>query len=345
MRARVAVVVLAAVLVFAAFLRVPQDTTESPRTAPASEADAPAPAGRQPAAVPPSIPAQASPIASTQASRRPVAQGVAVDFATHLAQLDRDAAAGDADAAAELGDLLSLCRDYAPMSAQDVEDTIVTGMATNEPAPLIGGKPALPEFLILLLQQGYAELDRHCAGSERLIDAARAKAAPDWLQRAAEAGGKAEVIFIGDSITQGWEGEGKDVWTRYYAPRNAVNLGIGGDRTQHVIWRIENGELDGLSPKALVLMIGTNNSGDNTGAQIAALVGRDAAEQDVMVRALDDVDRIDLHVAEVFDSEARRYRAVAKGRARIEALGVEPDAAGVGDAQFHGFQHFVINAR
>jgi lysophospholipase L1-like esterase len=89
-------------------------------------------------------------------------------------------------------------------------------------------------------------------------------------KRAAEAGEKAQVIFIGDSITQGWEGEGKDVWAKYYAPRNAVNLGIGGDRTQHVLWRLDNGNLAGLKPKAAVVMIGTNNSNgeDNTPDQI-----------------------------------------------------------------------------
>src|SRR5262245_58519258 len=79
-------------------------------------------------------------------------------------------------------------------------------------------------------------------------------------QRAEEAGEKAQVIFIGDSITQGWEKEGKDVWEKFYSPRNAVNLGIGGDRTQHVLWRLDNGNLKGLKPKAIVLMIGTNNS-------------------------------------------------------------------------------------
>lgn len=94
-------------------------------------------------------------------------------------------------------------------------------------------------------------------------------------QRAAEAGSKAQVIFIGDSITQGWEGAGKAVWSRYYAHRNAVNLGIGGDRTQHVLWRLENGNLKGLRPKAAVVMIGTNNSNgeDNTVEQIASGVG------------------------------------------------------------------------
>jgi beta-glucosidase len=90
-------------------------------------------------------------------------------------------------------------------------------------------------------------------------------------QRVSEGGEKAKVLFIGDSITQGWEGEGKEVWAKYYAHRNAINLGIGGDRTQHVLWRLENGNLKGVNPKAVVLMIGTNNSNgeDNTPGQIA----------------------------------------------------------------------------
>ena len=90
-------------------------------------------------------------------------------------------------------------------------------------------------------------------------------------QRVKEVGASAEVIFIGDSITQGWEGAGKEVWAKFYAPRNAVNLGIGGDRTQHVLWRLDHGNLDGLKPRAAVVMIGTNNSNgeDNTVEQIA----------------------------------------------------------------------------
>lgn len=81
--------------------------------------------------------------------------------------------------------------------------------------------------------------------------------------------GNADLLLIGDSITQGWEGAGKKVWEKHYTPRNAVNLGIGGDRTQHVLWRLENGNIEGISPKAAVLMIGTNNSGNNSSVQIA----------------------------------------------------------------------------
>jgi lysophospholipase L1-like esterase len=73
--------------------------------------------------------------------------------------------------------------------------------------------------------------------------------------------GKFDIVFIGDSITDGWRKRGLEVWNKCYAPRHTLNLGIGGDRTQHVLWRIEHGELDGLKPKAVVLMIGTNNTG------------------------------------------------------------------------------------
>ncbi|HLX59693.1 MAG TPA: GDSL-type esterase/lipase family protein [Planctomycetota bacterium] len=75
--------------------------------------------------------------------------------------------------------------------------------------------------------------------------------------------GDVDLLFLGDSITDGWRGGGKKVWEENFAPLKAANFGIGGDRTQHVLWRIENGELDGIKPKLMVLMIGTNNGGDS----------------------------------------------------------------------------------
>ena len=83
------------------------------------------------------------------------------------------------------------------------------------------------------------------------------------------ANGNVDLIFIGDSITHGWEGKGKAVWEKYYTKRNAVNLGIGGDRTEHVLWRLDNGNIKNISPKVAVVMIGTNNSGN----------GRNSAEE------------------------------------------------------------------
>ena len=73
--------------------------------------------------------------------------------------------------------------------------------------------------------------------------------------------GEAPLVFLGDSITAGWSGKGKEEWAKSWAPLNAANFGIGGDRTEHVLWRLEHGNFDGLKPKLVVLMIGTNNTG------------------------------------------------------------------------------------
>lgn len=82
--------------------------------------------------------------------------------------------------------------------------------------------------------------------------------------------GDVDLLLIGDSITHGWENAGKKYWEKYYAPRKAVNMGFSGDRTQHVLWRLDHGHLEGISPKLAVLMIGTNNSNrdDNTAEEI-----------------------------------------------------------------------------
>ena len=73
--------------------------------------------------------------------------------------------------------------------------------------------------------------------------------------------GAIDILFMGDSITDFWRNRGSNVWNKYYAPRHAANFGISGDRTQHVLWRMDHGELDGIHPKVVVLMIGTNNTG------------------------------------------------------------------------------------
>jgi beta-glucosidase len=90
------------------------------------------------------------------------------------------------------------------------------------------------------------------------------------LKRAKDAPGDYDIEFIGDSITQGWEGPGKSVWQEFYGKRKVINFGVSGDRTQHILWRFENGQLDGIKAKVAVVMIGTNNSNnqDNTEAEI-----------------------------------------------------------------------------
>lgn len=80
--------------------------------------------------------------------------------------------------------------------------------------------------------------------------------------------GEAQLVFLGDSITQGW-GKQTAIWDKAFGQYKPANFGIGGDRTQHVLWRITNGELDGIKPKAFVIMIGTNNSGGDPAEAIA----------------------------------------------------------------------------
>lgn len=90
--------------------------------------------------------------------------------------------------------------------------------------------------------------------------------------------GAVDLLMIGDSITQGWNGEGRQVWERFYARRRAVNLGFSSDRTEQVLWRLQHGEIEGIHPKVAVLMIGTNNSGgrhdppEETAAGVQAIV-------------------------------------------------------------------------
>lgn len=76
-----------------------------------------------------------------------------------------------------------------------------------------------------------------------------------------EKGGKIDLLFVGDSITQGWEKEGAEVWKKYYEPRNAFAIGFSGDRTENVLWRLEHDAVRDMNPKLAVLMIGTNNAG------------------------------------------------------------------------------------
>jgi len=87
----------------------------------------------------------------------------------------------------------------------------------------------------------------------------------DWrhqqnLNASKTLGDKIKVVFFGDSITEGWNYDtGAPVWKKHYEPLPAVNYGVGAERTEHVIWHIQNGEVDGIHPKAVVVMIGTNN--------------------------------------------------------------------------------------
>ncbi len=77
------------------------------------------------------------------------------------------------------------------------------------------------------------------------------------------------LLFLGDSITERWT-QVPEIWEASYGKYQPANFGIGGDQTQHVLWRLEDGVLDGLHPKVVVLLLGTNNTSDHTAEQIAA---------------------------------------------------------------------------
>lgn len=86
-----------------------------------------------------------------------------------------------------------------------------------------------------------------------------------------KAGNNIDIGFIGDSITARWRGS--ENWTKHWGTYNAVNMGIGGDSTQHVLWRLENGQLEGYKAKMFVVMIGTNNLWGKTAKPADAAAG------------------------------------------------------------------------
>ncbi len=104
-----------------------------------------------------------------------------------------------------------------------------------------------------------ADLNPAAVPTDRMTNEWWAKRHEAKLADPARAG--CRLLFLGDSITQGWEGPGKAVWDRYYAHRAPFNLGFSGDRTEHVLWRLDHGEIDGMSPELVILMLGTNNTG------------------------------------------------------------------------------------
>ena len=128
------------------------------------------------------------------------------------------------------------------------------------PAP---AKPAAPA---VQLPPQAPDVAAQKFGPDGKVNAGFAAAHERFVKIAQE--GKAQLVFLGDSITAGW-GSKKDIWDKAFGQYSPANFGIGGDRTQHVLWRIQNGELDGIKPKAAVLMIGTNNSGSDSAEGIA----------------------------------------------------------------------------
>jgi lysophospholipase L1-like esterase len=98
--------------------------------------------------------------------------------------------------------------------------------------------------------------------------------------------GGVDLLLIGDSITDAWrQPKPKAVWEKHFGGVKMANFGISGDRTQHLLWRPQNGELEGIQPKAAMLMIGTNNIGQsNPEPPASAIEGVKAIVKEVLAR-------------------------------------------------------------
>ncbi len=127
-----------------------------------------------------------------------------------------------------------------------------------------------PGFLVLFLVSSTAA--QHAALHSAVMPTPQDKSS--WLERhetinARIEQGQANLLWIGDSIIEGWEDSGKSVWDHYYAHRQAVNLGISGDRTEHVLWRLDHGNIKDIAPALAIVMIGQNNGPHNSAEEIA----------------------------------------------------------------------------
>ena len=98
----------------------------------------------------------------------------------------------------------------------------------------------------------------------------------EWIARvkktndsAAKVSDKIQLVFDGDSITDFWQSFGRQVWQERYEKLGGFDFGIAADRTEHLLWRLSQGQMNGIHPKLILLMIGTNNLGANTNGQIA----------------------------------------------------------------------------
>jgi len=140
--------------------------------------------------------------------------------------------------------------------------------------------------------------NRHGQSSTPCVDYRRESVTPQTLQRSwsvdwwmprheeklALKSTNPELVFIGDSITHNWEKDGAAVFAEEYAKYRTLDLGFGGDHTENVLWRLQHGEIDGLKPKLIVVMIGTNNTGDRQEDPVTTAEGIHAILDEIRTR-------------------------------------------------------------
>lgn len=139
------------------------------------------------------------------------------------------------------------------------------------------GDPAYAEVLASLKKQ-YETLRAQYEVNSAAVPAHRLK--EDWWSKRhgeklqqIKKNGNPEIVFLGDSITQGWEAKGAEAFAKHFGERKTLNLGFSGDRTEHVLWRLYNQEWNGLNPKVVSLLIGTNNTGQVKQSPVETAMG------------------------------------------------------------------------
>jgi len=128
-----------------------------------------------------------------------------------------------------------------PLTAE--ERAYVTGKAEFDRRPGRESNQHLPQLWPVVPTAGFFGGDSWLKIHEGLVKTVQANPGP------------VDVLLVGDSITIQWGAS----WAKQFPERKAVNIGIGGDKTQNVLWRLDHGGVDGLQPKTIVLMIGNNN--------------------------------------------------------------------------------------
>ncbi len=194
-----------------------------------------------------------------------------------------------------------------PLTAE--ERAYVTGKAEFDRRPGRESNQHLPQLWPQVPTAGFFGGDSWLKIHEGLVKTVQANPGP------------VDVLLVGDSITIQWGAS----WAKQFPDRKAVNIGIGGDKTQNVLWRLDHGGVDGLKPKAIVLMIGNNNMffTPETGVAAAAM-GVEACARNLREKFPD----ADLIVAKILPCHApksRFYEDILLTNAEIEKLNLGAD--------------------
>ena len=194
-----------------------------------------------------------------------------------------------------------------PLTAE--ERAYVTGKAEFDRRPGRESNQHLPQLWPVVPTAGFFGGDSWLKIHEGLVKTVQANPGP------------VDVLLVGDSITIQWGAS----WAKQFPDRKAVNIGIGGDKTQNVLWRLDHGGVDGLQPKTIVLMIGNNNMffTPETGVAAAAK-GVEACARNLREKFPD----AELIVAKILPCHApksRFYEDILLTNAEIEKLNLGAD--------------------